>query len=453
MNRSPALKRSLTLRHVILFGIAFMAPITVFTTYGIAIKSTHGMIPVAYMIALIVMMFTAYSYGKMVQEFPITGSAYTFVQKGINPSLGFLVGWVILLDYLFSPMISALLFGIFVNAYLPVLPIGVCILSFIVIVTAINIFGIKIAANVNALLVFFQILFIVAFCLLCIKGLLEGKGSGELFTSAPFFDPEVKFASLLAVVPLLCFSFLGFDAITTLAEETKDPKRVMPKAIYGIVLIGGALFVASTYFAQSIFPNFSTFKDPESAAVEIFMYAGGNFLNAFFLSVTVTASIASAVASGGSGARILYAMGRENILPNKIFGHLSAKFQTPVYNILIIAAIATSALFLSIETATSFINFGALFAFTFVNLSVFVHYFIKKKQRSIKGLLLYMLIPLMGAGTTALFWTKLDIHSMTLGSVWLLIGLGYLLHLTKMFKQRPPELHFEETEYEMRIVE
>ncbi|OCA89117.1 APC family permease [Pseudobacillus wudalianchiensis] len=449
MNGSPALKRSLTLRHVILFGIAFMAPITVFTTYGIAIESTHGMIPVAYMIALMVMLFTAYSYGKMVQEFPITGSAYTFVQKGISPSLGFLVGWVILLDYLFSPMISALLFGIFVNAYLPAIPIGVCILSFIVIVTAINIFGIKIAANVNALLVFFQILFIVVFCILCFKGLLEEKGTGELFTSAPFFDPDVKFSNLLAVVPLLCFSFLGFDAITTLSEETKDPKRVMPKAIYGIVLIGGVLFVASTYFAQSIFPNFSAFKDPESAAVEIFMYAGGNFLNAFFLSVTVTAAIASAVASGGSGARILYAMGRENILPNKIFGHLSAKFQTPVYNILIIAVIAMSALFLSIETATSFINFGALFAFTFVNLSVFVHYFIRKKQRSIKGLLLYMLIPLMGAATTALFWTKLDIHSMTLGSIWLLIGFGYLLHLTKMFKQRPPELHFEETEYEM----
>ncbi|HWO98725.1 MAG TPA: APC family permease [Bacillus sp. (in: firmicutes)] len=452
MNGASELKRSLTLRDVILFGLSFMAPITVFTTYGIAIDSTHGMIPTAYIIALAVMLFTAYSYGKMVQEYPIAGSAYTFVQKGMNPYLGFLVGWVILLDYLFSPMISALLFGIFVNAYLPSIPIVVCILFFIIIVTAINIFGIKIAANVNTLLVLFQILFIMVFCILCIKGLLEGKGTGELLASTPFFSPSVKFSDLLSIVPLLCFSFLGFDAVTTLAEETKDPKSVLPKAIYAITFIGGILFVASTYFAQSIFPNFNAFRDPESAAVDILMYAGGNFLNALFLSVTVTASVASAVASGGSGARILYAMGREHILPNKVCGYISPKFHTPIYNILIIACIAMSAVFLDLTTATAFINFGALFAFTFVNLSVVVHYFIRKKQRSIKGVFLYLVIPLIGASITALFWMKLDIHSMILGSTWLFVGFIYLLYSTKMFKKRPPELYFAEGEGEVKLV-
>ncbi|MEH7744545.1 APC family permease [Neobacillus drentensis] len=451
MNKSLGLKRSLSLGHVILFGLSFMAPITVFTTYGIAIGSTHGMIPTAYIISLGVMLLTAYSYGKMVKEFPTTGSAYTYVQKGINPSIGFLVGWVILLDYLLSPMISALLFGIFVNAYLPMIPIPVCIISFIVVITVINILGIKLATNISAILLAFQILFIIIFCILSVKGLINGKGTGDLLSITPFFDANVQFSSILSIVPLLCFSFLGFDAVTTLAEETKDPKRTLPRAIYLITLIGGILFVATSYFAQSIYPDVSSFKDPESAAVDILLYAGGNFLNAFFLSVTITASIASAVASGGSGSRVLYAMGRENILPNRIFGYLSPKYRTPVFNIIIIAFIALSALFLDLNTAAAFINYGALLAFTFVNLSVIVHFVGRKKQRKLKDILSYFVIPLFGASITALFWLKLDIHSMVLGSLWLLIGFSYLVNLTKFFRQKPPELDFDESQIDMSV--
>nr|WP_263326297.1 APC family permease [Neobacillus sp. Marseille-Q6967] len=444
MNKSPGLKRSLSLGHVILYGLSFMAPVTVFTTYGIAIDSTHGMIPTAYIISLCTMLFTAYSYEKMVKEFPTTGSAYTYVQKGMNPSMGFLVGWMILLDYLLSPMISALLFSIFIHAYLPMIPVPVCIISFVVIITVINILGIKLATNVSSLLIAFQILFIITFCIFSIKGLLDGRGSGDLWSITPFFDSQVQFSSILSIVPLLCFSFLGFDAVTTLAEETKDPKRTLPKAIYLITIIGGVLFVASTYFAQTIYPNFASFKEPESAAVDILMYTGGNFLNAFFLSVTVTAAIASAVASGGSGSRVLYAMGRENILPNKIFGYLSPKFRTPVFNILTIAFIALSSLFLDLNTAASLINYGALFAFTFVNLSVIVHFFVRKKKRKAKEIILYCIIPLIGSSITAIFWLKLDIQSMILGSVWGLTGFIYLLYLTSFFRKRPPELDFDQ---------
>ncbi|MEH7548810.1 MULTISPECIES: APC family permease [Bacillaceae] len=450
MNNSPGLKRSLSFGHVILFGLSFMAPITVFSTYGIAIKSTHGMIPTAYIISLCSVLFTAYSYEKMVKEFPTTGSAYTYVQKGMNSSMGFLVGWMILLDYLLSPMISALLFGIFIHAYLPEIPVPVCIITFVVIITVINILGIKLATNVSAVLLAFQILFIITFCIFSMKGLLNGKGTGDLWSITPFFDSTVHFSSILSIVPLLCFSFLGFDAVTTLAEETNDPKKTLPKAIYLITIIGGILFVASTYFAQSIYPNFTSFKDPESAAVDILVNAGGNFLNAFFLSVSVTASIASAVVSGGSGSRVLYAMGRESILPIKVFGYLSPKFRTPVYNIMMIAIFALSALFLDLNTAAAFINFGALFAFTFVNLSVIVHFIGRKKQRKVKDIICYCIIPLVGASITALFWSKLDIHSMILGSIWGSAGFIYLLYLTKFFRERPPELDFDETNFEVQ---
>ncbi len=443
---APGFKRSLSLWQVVLFGLAFMAPATFYFTYGVAVSIAGGMISTAYAIAMVVMLFTAYSYGKLVKEFPIAGSAYSFTQKGMSPHLGFLVGWTIILDYLFSPMISSLLVGISLSAFFPSVPMAVWIILFISVIATVNILGIKIAANVNTLLVLLQVLFCAVFIIFSIIGLAKGLGTGTLVSITPIFDPSVKIGALIATVPILCFTFLGFDAVTTLSEETKNPRSTLPKAILLIPLIGGILYIASAYFAQLVYPDFSSIQDPESAYLQIFDYIGGNLLNSFFLAVGLTAAFASAVASCASSARILYAMGRERVLPNKVFGYLSPKFNTPVYNILVIAAIALSALFLDVVTATSLINYGALFAFTFVNLAVIVHFYIRKKQRSIKGTILYLLIPLIGAFFTAAFWLQLDIHSMILGSVWLLCGLVYLMYLTKMFRQAPPELHLEAAE-------
>ncbi|MGC4379241.1 APC family permease [Fictibacillus sp. Mic-4] len=441
---SPSLHRSLTLKYVIFFGLAFMAPQTFFSTYGVAVQSTNGMIPTAYAVALIVMLFTAYSYAQLVKAFPNAGAAYTFTQKSISPHIGFLVGWTILIDYVFSPMISSLLLGISLRAYFPSIPMFVWIISFIIIITTVNILGIKFAAKFNTYLLLLQLLVFLVFFVLSIKGLFEGKGAGTLFSAVPFFDSEIKIPTFLSVIPILCFTFLGFDAVTALSEETKHPKRTLPKAIYSITLIGGLLYIVSAYFSQLIFPDFQSFKDPESAYIEIAMYIGGNVFTSFIVAVGLTASFASSVASGTSASRILYAMGRENVLPKKVFGYLSPKYRTPVFNLVIIGVIALSALFLNLTTAVSLINFGALFAFFFVNLSVIAHYFIREKKRSVKGTIQYFIIPIIGAALIGLFFIKLDKHSLMLRGSWLLIGLIYLLNLTKMFRQPPPQLSFEE---------
>ncbi|GED67044.1 amino acid permease-associated protein [Brevibacillus reuszeri] len=441
---APTLKRSLTLKYVVFFGLAFMAPQTFFSTYGVAVHSTNGMMPIAYAIALIVMLFTAYSYAQLVKAFPNAGAAYTFTQRTISPHVGFIVGWTIIIDYLFSPMISSLLIGISLNAFFPSVPMFVWIASFVVIITAVNILGIKFAAQFNTYMLFLQIFVFVLFFILTIQGLLSGEGAGTLFSAVPFYDAEIKIPTLLSVVPLLCFSFLGFDAVTTLSEETKDATRTLPKAIYLITLIGGLLFISGSYFAQLIFPQFQSFQNPDSAYLEIAMYVGGNIFTSIVVAVGLTAGFASAVASGTSASRILYAMGRENVLPKRVFGYLSPKYRTPVLNILIIGAVAFSALFLDLMTAVSFINFGALFAFFFVNLAVVAHYYIRQKQRSLKATLQYLIIPLIGAALIGLFFINLDKHSLMLGGSWLVIGFLYLLNLTKMFRQPPPQLSFEE---------
>ncbi|MEH7108971.1 APC family permease [Bacillus sp. JJ1764] len=443
---SVTLKRALTLKMVVFFGLTYMAPTTLLTTYGIAVSGTNGMIPTAYAIALFIMLFTAYSYSQMSKALPNSGAAYTYAQKSLNPHFGFLVGWTIIIDYLFSPMISALFNAIALNAMFPSIPMYVWIISFIVIVTTVNIFGIKLAANFNTILLIFQILSLVWFVTLAIKGLHAGKGAGTLFSTAPFYDSHITLSTLLSIVPILCFSFLGFDAVTTLSEETKDPMKTIPKGIYLVTFIGGLIFIVGAYFLQMVYPNFQSFKDPASAYIDIQIYVGGMIFNSIMNAIGITAGFASAVASGTSASRILYAMGRENVLPKKFFGYLSPKFQTPVFNILLIGVIALSAIFLNLNTAISLINFGALFAFFFVNLSVIAHYYFRKKQRSFKGTILYLVIPLIGAALIGLLMKNLDKHSLILGGTWLLVGFIYLLNLTKMFRQLPPELGLEEAQ-------
>ncbi|MFB3168558.1 APC family permease [Neobacillus sp. 179-C4.2 HS] len=440
------LKRSLTVFPLVLFGLAYMAPTTVFSTYGVVAEITKGMVPAAYIIALIGMLFTAYSYGQMVKAYPVAGSAYTYTQKAINPHIGFLVGWVILLDYLFLPMINGLLIAIYLNAYFPSVPFSIWLIGFLILITTVNVIGVKIATKINLLLVACQFLIITIFTFLSIKGLLNGMGSGTLFMSSPFVNGDIPLSLVLAGSSILCLSFLGFDSVTTFSEETINPKKIIPKAIFLVALIGGGLFIAIAYLSHLVYPNFQSFKDPDSAALEIAIYIGGNLFQSIFLAGYITGGLASGLSSHASVSRLLYAMGRDGVLPKRIFGHLHPKFRTPTYNIFLVSIFALSALFVDLVTASSFINFGALVAFTFVNFSVISHYFIREKQRNGINTLKYLILPLIGVSFTIWLWTSLDSKALLLGLGWFGIGIVILLSTTKMFSKRPPELSIDSTE-------
>lgn len=443
------LKRVLTVKHLVFFGLAFMSPMVFFLTYGVVVQLSHGMLPTGYAIAVLVMLFTAYSYSQMVKVYPLSGSAYTFVQKSMTGHFGFMVGWAIFMDYLFSPLIAALATGIFVSAFLPFIPTSVIIIFFILFMTVINVLGIKITVNFNIFSVAIQVLTIFIFIILSIRSVLAGTGTGTLISSVPFFNPEVNFTLVLAGVPLLIFAFLGFDAVTTLAEETVNPKKNLPRAIFIILLSAGALFVVLSYFIQLVHPDYTTFQDPDSAAIEIAIMIGGNLFTSIFLAIMILAYFSAASAHTASGSRVLFAMGRDNIIPERVFGYLSPRFKTPVFNILLIGVFSLIALVIDIETATSFVSYGALVAFTFVNLSVIFHYFIKEKQRNGKGVMLYLVLPFIGAFLTAFMWFQLDGRSLILGTIWIVLGIIYLAYITKGFNQPPPEIELDSKEEEI----
>ncbi|UOQ92261.1 APC family permease [Halobacillus shinanisalinarum] len=438
MSETKEMKRSLKLIHIVLFGFSFMALATVFSTYGIAAQLSHGMVPGAYLVALIVMLFTAYSYGQMSKAIPSAGSAYAYTQRSINPYVGFLVGWSILMDYLFIPMVNYLLFGIFFSAAFPTIPKYVWILGILVLVTLTNMRGVKLATKANALITIFSISFILLFIGLSIEEVLGGAGTGTLLSLKPFYNPEESISFIVAGAALLCFSFLGFDSATTFAEETINPEKTIPRAVFIITLVGGVIFIAVSYFAQNVWPAYETFTNPDSAAHEIITFVGGKTFASLFLAIYAITAFGSAMSSQASAARVLYAMGRDGQLPKKFFGALHSKYNTPVNNILLISAISLLALFLSLSLVASFINFGAFLAFTGVNISVIAFYFIKRKERSKKGIVLYLIIPSIGALLDLWLLINLDVNSLVLGGIWFALGFIYMAILTKGFKQKPP---------------
>jgi putrescine importer len=441
------LKRSLKLWQVVIMGLAYMTPMVVFDTFGIVSGETNGHVPAAYVIALVGMLFTAVSYGKLVRVFPQAGSAYTYTQKAMNRHLGFLVGWSSLLDYLFLPMVNALLTKLYLNALFPSVPDFIWVLVFVGIVTLLNLRSVNALANFNTLFVLVQILIMVVFIILVIKGLNAGEGTGTVFSMQPFFVEGMNIPILITGATILCFSFLGFDAVTTLSEETPNPEKTIPKAILLTALWGGVIFITTSFFIQSFFPDNSRFIDSEAALPEIALYVGGKLFQSIFLCTTFVNTLASGLASHASVSRLLYVMGRDKVFPEKWFGYVHPKWRTPAINVLIVGVISLSAWFFDLVTAASLINFGALMAFTFVNLSVISHFAVREKMhRTPKGFFDYVIMPLIGAGLVGVLWINLELSSLVMGGGWFLIGLAYLVFLTKAFKVAPPQYKAEEAE-------
>lgn len=434
-------RRVLGVPSLVLLGLVYMVPLTIFSTYGIVVELTGGRLSAAYAAALVVMLFTARSYGRMAKAFPFAGSAYTYATRSFGAGLGFMAGWSLLLDYLLLPMINYLLIGIYLNAAFPGVPAWLFIVVSIVAVTVLNIVGITAVARANFVVVGLQGLFIVLFVVLAWVSI---SGSGTVDLLAPFtgVDGADGLSPILAGAAILCLSYLGFDAVSTFAEETRNPQRNIPRAIMLTTVLAGLIFLGLAYISHLLLPV-GTFASPDSAAIEVVGAAGGNLLVAFFTAAYIAGSLGSALTSQASVSRIIFSMGRSQVLP-AVLGRLHPRLRTPVVPIVLTSAVALLALVLDLATVSSLISFGALVAFSVVNLSVIKHYFINQKERGPKGLANNLVLPGIGLVLTVWLWTSLSSLSFTLGLAWAGLGLVYLAFLTRGFRRPTPHLQLED---------
>ena len=417
------LKRGLSFADIIIYGLIFMVPIAPFGVYGEVMVGAQGMVALAYLIGMVGMIFTALSYARMSEEFPLAGSVYAYVGHGMNQHLGFIAGWLILLDYLLVPTLLYVVSAAALGGILPGVPLWVWILVFVVINTVINYLGIEMTAKTNKIFLVFELIVLVIFLAIGIYAVSTGV-NGATFSFDPIFNPDNFSLSLvLGAVSIAVLSFLGFDAISTLSEESKGgPKAIGRGMIYSLLLVG-VLFIIQTWVAALIFPDFESFADIDTAFYETAEIAGGKWLGVLTAIATALAwGIADALVAQAAISRALYSMARDKKLP-KFLAKVHPKYKTPYTSTLLVGGISIvlGYVFLGgIDTLASLVNFGALSAFLLLNVAVFYHFIIKKGSNDYWN---FFTLPLIGFIIIGFVWVNFSPHTQLMGLIWLTIGI------------------------------
>jgi len=430
----------LNLPSIIVFGLAYMAPGVVVSTFGVIAVASKGATPTAYLVATLAMALTALSYGKLARAYPASGSVYTYARKLLDARIGFLAGWAILLDYFFLPMVAWLIQALYMNVQFPGLPVWAWLVVNIVAATLVNVLGIVLADRVNKVLLTLTVLGLIALVAVCFGHV---SGSGASGAAHALWNPATSVSAVTAGAAVAAYTFLGFDAVSTLTEEVHDAKRNVPRGILLTVIIGGAMFFVISLAMQWVHPG-SHFADESTAGYAVAIGAGGKHFADVLNIITLLGGFASCVAIQASTSRLMYVMGRDAVLPRRVFGYLNPRFRTPVFNVLLIAVVGLFATRLSLATATSFINFGAFLAFALANICVIAAWIRYRHTDASMGVFGYVVLPVAGAAVDVYLMTKLSHIAVVLGLSWLAIGIVYLLVLTRGLRKPPPEFRLEE---------
>ena len=402
--QSPVrLKRVLSLGDLVLFGITFVGPTAPFPVFGIVSSISRGHMALAYLIGMAAMLLTALSYARMAEAFPVAGSAYSYARRTLHPLAGFLTGWLMLLDYSLIPLMSVIYGALTATRFVPEVPYGVWLVVFGLAITLMNWFGLKVTNRANFVMTAIMGVVVAYFVSAAIMALRAGAGEGILFSTKPFYNPDqFSVGAVMAGTSIGVFSYLGFDGISTLAEDAHKPTRDIGRATVLVCLLSAAIFVLQAYLGQLVWPDFTSYPRVETAFLDVSRRAGGAALLSAVSLVLLVACVASAVTGQASASRLLFGMSRDRLLPPRVFAYIHPKYSTPTYGVLAVGVVTIFGGFLlSFQLAAEAVNFGALLGFMAVNLSVISHCFVRGRERA-RGFFRNFALPL--AGFTVCFY-------------------------------------------------
>ena len=435
------LRRGMGLWDVVLYGVLFMVIIAPHSIWGLVQQQGLGMSTLVYLVGFVAIGFTALSYVRMSRRFPIAGSVYSYVQRGLNPHAGFMSGWLILLDYCITPALLYTMVANWGTMLVPNSPWWLWIIVFIAFNTFVNIRGVSLTRGIDFVIFAVEIIAVIAFVALGCNFIMGGGGAGE-FKMDPVWQPEkVTFNFLAAGISIAALNFLGFDGISTLAEETEHPEKNIGRGILialGIIIV---CFAVQTYIASLIQPDWASWS--EEHANNAFFYGcqliGGNiFMNIMLVINIVAVGIANIMNAQLAASRLLYSMGRDKVIPS-IFGKVHPKYKTPWVGSLFIGAVALVLVaVLGMADLATLVNFGALASFIMLNFSVFWFFFIKEGKRKTFGdWVKYLICPWIGIIILAYVFTGFQPITYIMGITWFVIGFIILVVKSKGFKEVP----------------
>ena len=432
---------------LVYYGIILTSPIAAVPLFGEAQVLSHGHTVTTLLLAMVAMSVTAISFGRMANVYPSSGSVYSYISQALNPHVGFILGWAMFLEYLFQPIQNSLYAVLAIHRMVSQVPFALLAALTVGFITLMAVQGIKFNARTNEVLLGFMLLVTAAFLVLAFRYIVFHHTFNGLFSLQPIYNPATfDLRALAAGTSFAALVFIGFDGVSILAEEVKNPKRNILLASVLVCIFTGLFSGLQVYLAQLVWPDHATLLNPETAFMDVARIAGGSLLFAAYGIVLLVSSMACGLAGHVGAARLLYSMGRDDVIPKKIFGHLSPKRGNPVYNEWIVGALAyVAVLTIPWQLAAEIVTFGALLAFTAVNLVALLHFWFGQKGTGHRNFFLDAFIPGFGAVFCFLLLIGLQPWTKYAGLIWLGIGLVYACYRTRMFTLRPKLFNFNET--------
>jgi len=438
----PRLRRTLTLWDLILYGIIVIQPVAPMSAFGVLSNRGHGHVVTAILIAMVAMLFTGISYGKMARAYPSAGSAFTYVAQEINPAVGYVTGWSMVMDYMLNPLICTIWCAQQSHEFAPGLPVWGWKIFFAVVFTMLNVRGIKTSARVNTAMAAGMSAVIIVVFVAAIRYIFGTAHSTDpLYFTRPFYDPATfTWGNLFGCTSIAVLTYIGFDGISTLSEEAENPRRNIMYATVLTCFVIGILSAAEVYIAQLVWPASQPFPNEDTA----YVFAAARTWAPLFGIVGATlvvANFGSGLGAQIGAARLLYGMGRSNALPKSFFGSIDAKHHVPRNNVLFIGLVALIGSFLlTYDLGLNMLNFGALIAFMGVNAAAFLRYYWRAQEKKVWNLI----PPVFGFIICLLLWLNLSRPAMKIGAVWMFVGIAFGVWKTRGFTsplsfEVPPE--------------
>jgi len=439
---APRLRRTLTLWDLILYGVIVIQPVAPMSSFGALSDRGHGHVVTAILIAMVAMLFTGISYGRMARAYPSAGSAFTYVAQEFHPGVGYVTGWSMVMDYMLNPLICTVWCAQQAHEFAAALPVWGWKIVFAAVFTWLNLRGIKTSARVNAGMAAVMSAVIVVVFIAAIRYIFGHPHNDPIFFTRPFYDPQTfTYGNLFGCTSIAVLTYIGFDGISTLSEEAENPRRNILLATVLTCVVIGILSAAEVYVAQLVWPASQPFSNPDTA----YVFAAARTWAPLFGIVGFTLLVANFGSGFGSqigAARLLYGMGRSNALPKSFFGAVDAKSRVPRNNVLFVGAIALlGSFFISYGRGIELLNFGALIAFMGVNAAAFMRYFVREPEKKISN----FLPPILGFLICLALWWSLSRDAWIVGGTWMLLGIAFGAWKTKGFRsgainfELPPE--------------
>ena len=442
----PHLKRVLSVWDLVYYGIILTSPIAAVPLFGEAQVLSHGHAVSTLLLAMVAMSVTAVSFGRMAAAYPASGSVYSYVSRLLNPHIGFILGWAMFLEYLFQPIQNSLYAVLAIHRMVPQIPFAVLAAVIIVFITVLATRGIKFTARTNEVLLGFMLIATVVFLVEAARYLLFHPAAAPLLSLQPFYDPATfDLRALIAGTSFAALVFIGFDGVSLLAEEVRNPKRNVLLAAVLVCVFTGLFSGLQVYLAQRVLPDYTQLQNHETAFMDVARVVGGPILFTVYGVMLLVSSLACGLAGHVGASRLLYTMGRDDVLPRRIFGYLSPKRGNPIYCEWIVGVLAyVAVLTIPWQLAAEIVTFGALLAFSSVNLVAFLHLWVASDRTRRKNFFADALVP--GFGCVFCFGLLLGLQPWTryAGAAWLLLGGIYAAYRTRMFTSKPKLIDISE---------